>query len=75
VKAAKNGGPAFPVVFQDSESSYGMSLRDYFAAQMLQGFAVAVCIASAEAFTPDNAAAAAYQFADAMLRARVQADG
>jgi hypothetical protein len=84
---SKHGGSAFPEtetdVYYDRDAgthyphtySYGgMTLRDYFAGQALQGFAVAVCIASAEAFTPDKAAAVAYQFADAMLKQRSDGD-
>ena len=61
-----DGGPAFPVVFEDSRSYYGMSLRDYFAAAWLQGW-----LASDP---PDldhkTVARAAYVMADVMLAER-----
>lgn len=37
-KAMNDGGPAFPVAWTDQPPiSYGMTLRDYFAAKVLQG--------------------------------------
>jgi hypothetical protein len=69
----KHGGPAFPAEeWIDSDSPriinptrhLGMSLRDYFAAQAI--------VASAHASTqgPTGLAKAAYEIADAMLKAR-----
>ena len=63
------GGPAFPTSNGGSPDD-GMTLRDYFAAKALQGF-----IASANHkglyAPPDNElASAAFQLADAMLKAR-----
>ena len=59
------GGPAFPVVFEDSKSYYGMSLRDYFAGQALMGFC-----AHSGGFLGPGAYADAYRIADAMLAQR-----
>lgn len=58
-----DGGNAFPA----DQSSCGMSLRDYFAAKALSGLLV-------ENLEPDinRLAEAAYDLADAMLRARVR---
>lgn len=64
------GGPAFPVPgLQNDESFNGMTLRDYFAAKAMQGFAASESEASGH--WPDVAAAErAYEWADAMLAAR-----
>ena len=70
-----NGGPAFPAVttqyntdscMREVTSIGGMSLRDYFAAKVLQGFH------ASQAFGGDSAviAALAYERADAMLKER-----
>ena len=64
-----SGGPAFPTSNGGSPDD-GMTLRDYFAAKAMQGF-----IASANHkglyAPPDNElASAAFQLADAMLKAR-----
>lgn len=66
--AVGDGGPAFPVANQEAHSSsWGMSLRDYFAAKTL----AAVIQSSNDAFkNPDKAAAWSYEWADAMLKAR-----
>ncbi|MEI5996800.1 hypothetical protein H3V53_06180 [Paraburkholderia bengalensis] len=75
----KNGGPAFPVECdwidghpQGRQTANhagwheGMTLRDYFAAKAMQGFA-----ACEEQYSNlDTMAKAAYIWADAMLRAR-----
>lgn len=61
----KDGGPAFPAIYGATEAlDEGMSLRDYFAAQAI--------VASAHASTqgPEGLAKAAYEIADAMLKAR-----
>jgi hypothetical protein len=71
-----NGGPAFPgSVCQDairpSGHNTGMTLRDYFAAKAMQGFA-----ASDDRMVEtwidglDSMARCAYQWADAMLKER-----
>jgi len=60
------GGPAFPVC--DAARIHdlkGMTLRDYFAANAMQG------LISADQMTPhDYVANDAYGYADAMLKAR-----
>jgi len=60
---SKDGGPAFPALDARTMLS-GMSLRDYFAAMALQGI-----LNDADVFW-DKAAPLAYQYADAMLKAR-----
>ena len=52
------GWTAFPTAGE------GMTLRDYFAAQAL------VSLATYEEYPPASAAKHAYEYADAMLRAR-----
>lgn len=69
----KDGGPAFPRHYGTSFSAEretsnwhgGMSLRDYFAAQYLAGRS-----ARGEIESYPEAASAAYDMADAMLKAR-----
>jgi hypothetical protein len=62
---SKDGGPAFPVPDIDGgKVCEGMTLRDYFAAKALQGI-----LNDADVFW-DKAAPLAYQYADAMLKAR-----
>jgi hypothetical protein len=73
MSAKDNGGPAFP---QNDLSSYGMgpaecnsggmTLRDWFAGQVLAG----LLVNSNDAYTPKMAAEDAYRYADAMLEAR-----
>ena len=61
----ENGGYAFPV---EKIGHAGMSLRDYFAAKAMQGFA-----ADPQTSWQDGGkgmARCAYQWADAMLEAR-----
>ena len=58
-----NGGPAFPIGSTPEEWGNGMTLRDYFAAKAMQN-----CIC--DDYTPDAIAKAAYEMADAMLKAR-----
>lgn len=76
-KAIGDGGPAFPnplFTAANGEVTYpsagwgmgGMTLRDYFAAKALNGL-----IASMKQGQPiEIVAAAAYEMADAMLKAR-----
>lgn len=59
------GGPAFPVPDQGG-AEWGMTLRDYFAAKAMQAM-----LNDAEVFWA-GAAPLAYQYADAMLKAREQ---
>jgi hypothetical protein len=72
-----DGGPAFPVIYDSS----GMTLRDYFAGQALEGILSkainpndrgndSVNWASTNAPGPTKAANSAYEYADAMLAAR-----
>lgn len=59
-----NGGPAFPV--REWPSKSGMSLRDYFAGQVLGSV-----VAGAPIGTPDaRITSICYEIADAMLVAR-----
>ena len=68
-----NGGAAFPTknwqqpAIRASGYSEGMSLRDYFAAQALQGVLAAD---TEELLSVDAIASVAYRIADAMLKAR-----
>ncbi|HHT8992811.1 TPA: hypothetical protein ACT5B2_003856 [Burkholderia cenocepacia] len=82
--AVDDGGPAFPVddpfaleprdVTQMKRLASGMSLRDYFAAKALAGMlAYPGCESRGSHHnnnTPDGVATMAYEYADAMLRAR-----
>ena len=64
--STNTGGPAFPVVIDRGltvDWSQGMTLRDYFAAKAMQGLMDA-------AMPMPEIAQAAYQMADAMLKAR-----
>lgn len=58
-----NGGPAFLIGSTPEEWGNGMTLRDYFAAKAMQNY---IC----DDYTPDAIAKAAYEMADAMLKAR-----
>lgn len=58
-----DGGPAFPA---DPHAVAGMTLRDYFAAKAMQAF----CTTRDDFESSDQAAAAAYEMADSMLKAR-----
>jgi hypothetical protein len=60
----KDGGQAFPQN-QHGTPKDGMTLRDYFAAQAIQGL-----LASGEACPCFEMTANAYRIADAMLQAR-----
>ena len=64
---------AFPVQnAYELNTDRGMDLRDYFAAAALQGF-IAGCYAGNNAgFTVEGNVFAAYEYADAMMRARKQ---
>jgi len=62
-----NGGPAFPMYSRDeSRDIPGMTLRDYFASQALQGF---LAHPHYRGLIEDNCRDA-FRFADAMLIAR-----
>ena len=67
-----DGGPAFPVtgcVHPNDNAIVGMTLRDYFAGQVmagaLQNYTTAKC-----RYTEREVASRAYRYADAMLFAR-----
>lgn len=63
-----NGGPAYPNLGYNKEANYnGMTLRDYFAGQALIALPHRGCGADVDY---DDTATAAYQIADAMLKAR-----
>ena len=68
-----DGGPAFPTPDFYEEKliccTGGMSLRDYFAAKALSAGWSSHARGS---LTPENAAASAYEFADAMLAERAK---
>ena len=66
MKLIPDGGPARPTANDD-----GMSLRDYFAAAALCGYMAL----PGGCPTPEDAARAAYQHADAMLAARTASKG
>ena len=58
------GGAAFPYYHPDLGGAAGMTLRDYFAAKAMQGWA------ADSGVTTELGAKWAYEMADAMLRAR-----
>ena len=60
----ETGGQAFP--HENHLSHRGMTLRDYFAAQAMQGFLTTVKVGCPD----DLIAMDAYNLADAMLKAR-----
>lgn len=72
----KDGGPAFPHKLPRQDTSGveasdfaffgGMTLRDYFAAKVLQGFAADTQVTAGR----EKAAEFAYAWADAMIAAR-----
>ena len=67
-----DGGPAYPTVAGHTVYSNGMSLRDYFAGQALEGFLASWPVNGrpAQAETWAAVAAKAYEVSDAMLAAR-----
>lgn len=62
----ESGGAAFP-----SDRSFGMTLRDYFAAKAMQNFRDQIGSQSDQEWF-DSMAEGAYRMADAMLKAREQ---
>ena len=61
------GGPAFPVPGLHANNDYdGMTLRDYFAAKVLQGF----CAGAVGGDDIEGFPKLSYLIADAMLKAR-----
>ena len=79
-----DGGPAFPLLnikigyhADIRQEYYGMTLRDYFAAKAMQGIIGGATSWSQCKYKPvdglsiiENDARLAYQYADAMLKAR-----
>ena len=64
-----NGGPAFPPFHDPKSHDSGMTLRDYFAAQVLAGMD-ADFSPSGLSWFEQHGAAGIYRIADAMLAAR-----
>jgi hypothetical protein len=64
------GGPAFPIEINSEMTCVGMTLRDYFAAKAMQ----AILARNDSRFTTtlEFVGGKAYQYADAMLKAREQ---
>lgn len=69
--------PEITQIWKDSNSdscsvasTHGMDLRDYFAAKALHG--IVSTVPHLEAIVPIYAAVEAYEFADAMMKAREQ---
>ena len=54
----------------ESDSRDGMDLRDYFAAKAMQGLIAGCYAGNNVGFTVEGNVFAAYEYADAMLRAR-----
>ena len=84
MSAPKDGGQAFPrphsdvtrgdgAVLADMPAQDGMSLRDYFAGQVLVAALHRELAAGSETFKYDQRAAFAYRMADAMLDEREKA--
>ena len=76
-KPINDGGPAFPVPNGAWNMCGGMSLRDWFAGHALVSILHDGCVpfgCTVDYRTPDWQAVAAYQIADAMIRARSQAE-
>ena len=66
-KLTSDGGPAFPTLFIEPNygSGYaGMTIRDYFAAAIMQG------LMSSQCQVDDPYPIYAYRIADAMIKAR-----
>ena len=64
--------PAFPLKEPLSSDQEGMTLRDYFAANAMQGMlsVMEVQVMIGRGITMENLAGASYEWADAMLKAR-----
>ena len=66
-KMINDGGPAFPMGYHpegNSADHFGMTIRDYFAAAIMQG------LMSSQCQVDDPYPIYAYRIADAMLKAR-----
>lgn len=64
MSAVNTGGPAFPTDPRFPLELYGMTLRDWFAGQVLAGFAANP---NNKNWTPEEIAADAFAYADAMV--------
>ena len=73
MSAPNDGGPAFPVRFENGFYQQGLSLRDYFATAAMHG--ILAGRDSSIAYPLDHIADAAYQQADAMLAERAKTKG
>lgn len=69
-----NGGQAFPVSDIGIHGSFGMTLRDYFAARAMQGLISNTRGSFGKGYPQENLnlALASYAIADAMLKARTE---
>lgn len=68
--AVNDGGPAFPCPTDNEYGrDFGMSLRDYFAAQAMIGEIGAIGLEESD---EDEIAARCYTMADAMLKVRMR---
>jgi hypothetical protein len=67
---SNTGGPAFPSAAFEQHEYTGMTLRDYFAAKAMQGYAQYSAANSKSVFSDQQLAEDAYLIADAMLKAR-----
>lgn len=65
------GGPAFPITTATSTHAKGMTLRDFFAANAMQGLLVGTSMWR-EDEDDSGISECAYAIADAMLKARGQ---
>ena len=61
---------AFPSEKNNILNNQGMDLRDYFAAQALQGLIAGCYSGNYVGFTVEGNVFAAYEYADAMMKAR-----
>lgn len=71
----ETGGPAFPYSFvacptEETFVAQGMTLRDYFAAKAMQALLARLMYGIED--DPTDVATVAYDYADAMLKAREQ---
>lgn len=69
MNAKDSGGPAFPALEYSGAFQAGMTLRDYFAGQVVAQM-IHLTVNHDGGWTPESAATAAYQLADAMIAAR-----
>lgn len=67
-----DGGPAFPIRFENGMYQQGITIRDYFAAAALQGL---LACPNHEAPTWENFVGQSYKLADAMLAERAKRNG